>query len=559
MPTERTDWLKPSPHSKGLDPLGVQALSITIYGRLLPGITNVTDRARYYSFYPWVIRAFDKSRPDMTLSDWVRRSDCLFTMIGIRHAYLQPAADKDRHYRALVGNSVLTRGLQKLQDGDELDLTDFTVLRDTPERYFMNRFGGLGQYYIGTFGNLGLMTREGHFKNIEEAGIPLAEAFESFVDSDLFMQTVISGKITASVLDALSGFCPCRLVESENEHEALLDIFFARRALVADPGKWRDDTGSQRRNTLKMLLCWIRSMEACEKPEGYSDQDAFRACVYTSTLPDGQAWFLPDEELEIVRRQWQVYQKHEIFSAAVQSIFWAALHLLSETSAPLFMAEDFKGYFSKHAIVKKAADELGGHDFTFACGHVRKLLPDVKAWGDAMNNHEMNCVRKMFQSLRKDRQNASAAILAHAGWLLLTLLVRDDTETGAYDPLPQTGILGQDDFFHPLHLENLRQNAASLWRPMATSDWLAWIAWHWGIEAHLRVARRKLRFQNNDTFHVVPTDYGLVWQEEPDPSYTSPRFNQAVQIMKDLGVVDAQGNRLAVTRLGHDILEGHIS
>ena len=42
-----TAWVKKTYQTKGQDPLGVQAPSIHIYGELLPGITNATDRARY--------------------------------------------------------------------------------------------------------------------------------------------------------------------------------------------------------------------------------------------------------------------------------------------------------------------------------------------------------------------------------------------------------------------------------------------------------------------------------------------------------------------------------
>lgn len=554
MNTEQTAWLMPSPHSKGLDPLGVQAPAIHIYGQLLPGITNVTDRARYYSFYPWIIRAFEKNATNKThnaLQEWIRRSDCLFTMVGIQHATHHTPADNDRHARALIGNRTLTSAVQNLEG--ERDITNFTALDYSTDRYFMNRLGGLGQYYIGTLVNLGVMTRQkNNIANIKEAGIPLAEAVESFVDSDLFIHTVRSGKITAKVLDELSDFCPCKLVESKKEHEALLDIFFARKALVAEPGEWQDDSGPQRRKTLKMLLHLIHSAAACEKPEGYSDQDVFRACVYTAGLSNEHVWSLPGEELEFVRRQWQVYQKHELFSVGVQSIFGVALHLLPEAPDPLFSAEDFKGYFSRHAVVKKAAVELGGLDFAAACDHIRKSLPDLKTWGNPLNDHEINHVRKALQSRQGTTWDTCSSVLANAGWVLLALLVRDDAKTGAYDPLPSAERLCRD---YPLNLEALRHNAISLWKSMPVTDWFAWVAWHWGIEAHLHVARRKLRFQNNDTFHVIPTDCGLVRLETPDPSYTSPRFHQAVQILKDLGVVGTQGNCLTLTQLGHDILE----
>ena len=38
----------------GLDPLGMQNSSINLYQRLLPGISNVTLRVRYYGFYAWL-------------------------------------------------------------------------------------------------------------------------------------------------------------------------------------------------------------------------------------------------------------------------------------------------------------------------------------------------------------------------------------------------------------------------------------------------------------------------------------------------------------------------
>ena len=55
-----TAWVSPPQAIGGLDHLGTQAPCVLIYSQLLPGITNVTDRARYYSFYPWLIWSFDQ-------------------------------------------------------------------------------------------------------------------------------------------------------------------------------------------------------------------------------------------------------------------------------------------------------------------------------------------------------------------------------------------------------------------------------------------------------------------------------------------------------------------
>jgi hypothetical protein len=53
-----TTWLKPIKSIGGRDPLGVRMPSEIIYADLVPGITNVTDRARYYSFYPYRYSVF---------------------------------------------------------------------------------------------------------------------------------------------------------------------------------------------------------------------------------------------------------------------------------------------------------------------------------------------------------------------------------------------------------------------------------------------------------------------------------------------------------------------
>ena len=84
-----TGWVKQPKPAVGLDHLGSQAPCINLYGRLLPGITNVTDRARYYSFYPWFFWAYEKYYRSIDWDEVVsryRRADCLFTLIAARHA-----------------------------------------------------------------------------------------------------------------------------------------------------------------------------------------------------------------------------------------------------------------------------------------------------------------------------------------------------------------------------------------------------------------------------------------------------------------------------------------
>ena len=42
----------------GLDPLGMQRPIELVYQSLLPGISTITLRLRYYSFLPWLLDAY---------------------------------------------------------------------------------------------------------------------------------------------------------------------------------------------------------------------------------------------------------------------------------------------------------------------------------------------------------------------------------------------------------------------------------------------------------------------------------------------------------------------
>jgi len=154
----QTDWVKPPYETGGLDHLGVQAPCIQIYGQLLPGITNVTDRARYYSFYLWLFNEFDKKgwrQKDEVIAQ-LRKADCLFSLISIRHG-LQHKNYAD-HAGSAVGSNTLSSVVAQLAPEGSLRLSDFTHFNENDNtRYFKNPLGGLGQYYFGVLYELKVM------------------------------------------------------------------------------------------------------------------------------------------------------------------------------------------------------------------------------------------------------------------------------------------------------------------------------------------------------------------------------------------------------------------
>ena len=149
---ETVAWVRPPEPIRGLDHLGVQAPCTALFGQLLPGITNATDRARYYAFHPWVLWSFEKRYKDHSIDEFrrvLRRAECLFALIAIRHARKLGDSDDGRHGKAMVGREKLLR----IEEASDFSLDEYAAL-EGPNRYFKNKLGGLGQYYFGPLRDL---------------------------------------------------------------------------------------------------------------------------------------------------------------------------------------------------------------------------------------------------------------------------------------------------------------------------------------------------------------------------------------------------------------------
>jgi hypothetical protein len=76
------DWTEYKKKS-GLDPLGMQNSSINLYQRLLPGISNVTLRVRYYGFYAWLALIYARRSGDTNPKTWqkfIRRAEAVYAL-----------------------------------------------------------------------------------------------------------------------------------------------------------------------------------------------------------------------------------------------------------------------------------------------------------------------------------------------------------------------------------------------------------------------------------------------------------------------------------------------
>lgn len=515
-----TSWLS-SPHTtSGEDHQATRAVCENLYARLLPGITNVTDRARYYSFYPWVIwQCHQRGVPADQFIPTLRAADSLFTLIGLA---------QNRSARALVGSGTFRSVLDALPSR-AAKISDYTHLEPAANRYFKNPRGGLGQYYLGSLELLEILSRKGSVIQLTpERGVPLAEAVDSGVDGDAFFAALTEDQIRPETLTSLASFSPDALSSRHQEHALLMGLMFN----TAGPMHTTDISAHRRRLTLGLMLHLTDTLGALP------NQADFRALVYTGALQDGSPWRLP-EALETHRKRWAIYQRNDLLSLAAQGIFQSGLTRLEAVAGGSIPSARQFGAFVGQQFFNDLPDQ------TVAQVIDAQPLPDLALWSDP--RHEIQLARNILScvsrpSVQQQQFQASSALA-----LILALCARDSRDRAPYgdEILTDSYLLP-----YPINLISLRARSRE-WMSMPVGELATWLAHRWGIDVHLRVALRKLRQQSTDTFQIRPLEGRLQIKSIPPAVASVPRYRTARQILLDLGLLSVDNSgAMKLTEIG---------
>ena len=523
--TVHTDWVSPAQEITGRDHLGVQAVSEQLYATLLPGITNVTDRARCYSFYPWFVWKFDQQAKNKTVEELIqvfRRADCLHTLIGINHEI--ETQNEWTHGGGLVGRDKLVAVTRRVREGKAVRLSQFSELgAATEDRYFKNKLGGLGQYYLGPLKELLVLDGDAKagLKYTDQWGVTLAKLVDNEVDGSEFFAGVRQDVVTLPMLRSLQSFCPCNLRKNKKERDAIVDLLFCR-----GQGGSKYENGLERRNTLLLALDYARQVRQSKTPQA-AEPDGFLSSAYAHSLSDGAPW-----EVRPVLHQtiegWGIYQRHELLAVAVQGLFWAGLGALGDEGGFVRDVESYARWFADrfHAGTGGVSTQ---RSFMAMLEDRKANQPSLSKWKS--KDHELSLADALLDAQKaKDYQQ----VVALSAQIIVSLLARDC-------PRPAYGRFQMAERFlqgYEINLASLERLANSIWAAMDTVDWMKWLAANWGLQSHFRVALRKLRHQTQDTFRIVPLDDGLYVREAPTSRWSSPRLPQAFRFLYDLGAVD---------------------
>lgn len=244
---------------KGFDPLGLQVTSKATYAKMLPGLSNDTNKLRYYGFYCWLIDFYFKKEKKGTQTkqlNFIRRAELLIALI----------MQKERKGITQISGSQFAANLINNTTTDFFDLAVSADI-ENENTYFKNPSGALGQYYLDSLQALALITQD---KNIDGeiifnitqphtrqkvSGKQLAVAFDEGLTEEikaLFYNCINKAKLTyKDIPELINYFAIDKINPDSTEWKLYVDMLMDKDF----PGKETEKEFTyHRRNTITALL-----------------------------------------------------------------------------------------------------------------------------------------------------------------------------------------------------------------------------------------------------------------------------------------------------------------
>jgi len=547
-------WLESILEVQGLDPLGVHAISINIYGYLLPGMTNVTIRLRYYTFLCWLLYNYLETSQSKSIEEWqtyVRRSEFLFALISDFHHL------HEKDYNSSTVGSRTSRAILKKEEEDPVDITKYTKFESSPERYFQNRGGGFAQYYHGPMRDLKLIVDGGPLRvqladDVKETnevrfGLKAAKAFSKNKNLDLFNNCVKKGKATKDQLKILGDtLCACEICENPEEECLLTNLMF-------DFENYFSESGERRRKTLTLILNLIRDFGQ----SGISIEDFRNICLY-KYYPNGKKIMIPDDLKETLEF-WSIYQTHEYFA-------YALLCFLN-----VFERIIRKDYFSFNDLIefiRKDLLKLNLNNFPYL-KHLSEVDFDENANLDIfiksiafLNEDESRWLQENLSEFYFSKQideHLKDEYLAPLVYMVFILLVKIYLKTSNKENFYKnlkvflTSNYGiHINFLNRVIKENLKKEN-KLWILIKR------VFKEFVIGRHTLVAYRKLRYEKKSTLRYVLENnkyFPTKTLKFDTPVFSSPRLAPAFRFLEDLRIINKNiEDKYILTQKGYKILE----
>ncbi|MCC6955204.1 MAG: hypothetical protein IT316_00330 [Anaerolineales bacterium] len=523
------------------DDLGIETLGEAILADLLPGINNQTSRARYFSFWAWVLRDFirdtDLTHNQAAFYEWLRRREDALILAYLAHGCNSGAAGTE------IGSDVWANGEQNAYP------LGWKSLKSVD--------GGAYQlYYRGALLETNVIRRideDAHDNLTREVGLPLADAYEQAVkETDYVKRYLDASQLRKSDIEEYARHgCLCLLKDNDLERRRLIDTFFR----FDSP----DVFAVKRLATLCFFLDAIRQSEG--QPLSQAD---FRATLYFWSYGNHHPYLPTGNFLEPAQR-WRAFQLRQYFVYAVESHWGLFLHRIQNSR---MSEDDYIHWLSDELDLGALGREYGLELPTFDANQltltsfldaIRDALPS-EAWLPSPNalNYLLN-EHALYLKIRSEKSRLDVQTYLGKAMLMLALIYwrsQPWKDQPGWHYLSDSFAAGR----MPLesYLRHVDQAVSDGW---TLASWIWWFHRHYLWLQHRRVTLEKLVSRNQDTSKFI-----LLYENDDrtpqyqgigldGPKMNAPRFPSALSILSDVGVIEPAGTGYRLLPEGVRLLE----
>jgi len=501
---------------QGLDPLGMQNTSISLYQWLVPGVSNVTLRMRYYALHSWLASEYARVHHSPDVEEWcrfLRRGEALYALIS-QHQVQETG---------VAGNRWAKRMLKNLQ-GERIAFAVHADKPNGPSQYLRQKFGAFGAAYSSQLQVVGLIeAARDHDVPIvtESAGRALANAFASEVGTAgrQFLQAISSGSVTLGDLKRMARMAPARIDEDTGERKLYEDVLFA-------PGAVGELPALRRRDTLRVVLHTARELK------GPPDADDVRWTAYSGHDGVGkQLAALVGADAEH-RYRWRVYHANDLTHVCHETLLRFVLEVLASYPGGI----PLKSLLAE--VIERLLTVAKQRPGTWAQLEA-SVTVQANAWSEESDAEWLLSDQllgvKMKAALTDETACLALRLLAVLGKRLRTERERMHAVLAHVAHRTSQTVLTEPAFMDARRDLPIEQALADLLKQRV-------------LDRHLAVAFQKLR--GGDYTFLFEVDEGrLRLRRKAGAVLTNPRLRSAIAFLHDIHLLDGDGLTAAGARI----------
>ncbi len=514
-------WAEYATAASGRDPLAIQNSSVVIYTKMVVGITNVTNRIRYNGFFCWIfntiLQNIDKKNSLHEQIRYSRRAELLLAYVMVKN-FEGITGVSGSAYASKNLNTVIS-----LKNGADWE----SKTEDGSGLYWKFKMGVFGQYYSGVVRDLNLINHPNtqlglNIYTLTEKGKELVKAFEENIpkeERDLFWNSVHSGSIQESELVKLKSFALHEIPEGSNERS-----FYEKAILSADNRK--AEPTFNRSETIKLILIHLS-----EQNEGVDNLvGSFLRANYHShkkkailQKDSATAWYL-FEINELIHVGFEHF--HACFLYFIETYPTILDHNIDALVIETLKAFELEGTFQGLDSIKNLADQIKTDDV------------DIYVAYDEMEKHF--------------RAREFGACLKHA---VKTILHVHLNCIDQIEQLEELASAPENNFNRIGYAIDLIDELVISQKELSVTAYVKAIIIK-AINLHTFSSYSKTRIGQSLVHNYIIED-NFVWRlRETLPNRTTPRLQNVLQYIMDIGWIKREGKVFTITDAGTKIIGG---